>query len=395
MLALLNYIQSLLGKRNLIAFVVLATLCAIALELTGVARNAFETYIQKQNATYAEPKAKGEADVATATAREKEAQAQLAAEVAANAKFRQLAEAQLAEAGAREKEFQAQLAAEVAANAKFRQLAEAQLAQASAREKEAMAFNAREVARNSAERQRAEALKASADADAAESSAAIQRTLRNIIAGEVAKPQERMRAGINKAFNNDPSRGLHELTQRSFNHYMNGLGMGDDEPAPQDTGQGKIDYQGMAKRALRHGLNGTPWNAPLEEDTGQIVRRMEGAISDPFDYSVKPRKTRANTTAPQDNGAKSFGELTDRSIEALHYRVDGDKLTASRTKQIEEDCKRRLAGFTALKGHAAIAVTPDHGCAWVSEQPTKQAALTVVMNQCAKAHQQCSIYSAR
>ena len=56
-----------------------------------------------------------------------------------------------------------------------------------------MAFNAREVARNSPERQRAEALKASAEADAADSNAAIQRTLRNIIAGEVATPQERMK----------------------------------------------------------------------------------------------------------------------------------------------------------------------------------------------------------
>jgi hypothetical protein len=99
--------------------------------------------------------------------------------------------------------------------------------------------------------------------------------------------------------------------------------------------------------------------------------------------------------AQKDNGAKSFGDLYDRSYEALHYRVDGDKPTAARDKQIEEDCKRRIAGFASMKGHAAIAVTPDHGCAWVSEQPTKQAALTVVMNQCAKAHQQCSIYAAR
>ena len=145
---------------------------------------------------------------------------------------------------------------------------------------------------------------------------------------------------------------------------MNDLGMGDDEPAPQDT--------------------------------GQIVRRMEGAISDPFDYSVKPRKTRANTTAPKDNGAKSFGDLYDRSYEALHYRVDGDKPTAARDKQIEEDCKRRLAGFATMKDHAAIAVTPNSGCSWTSGQPTKQAAVAVVMNQCAKANvRTCSIAFAR
>jgi hypothetical protein len=364
MLALLNYVQSLLGKRNLIAFLVLATLSAIALELTGLARSALETFIQKQNATYAEPKAKGEADVATATAREKEAQAQLANEIAANAKFRQAAEAQLAGAGAREKEFQAQLAAEIAANAKFRQAAEAQLAQASAREKEAMAFNAREVARNSPERQRAEALKASAEADAADSNAAIQRTLRNIIAGEVATPQERMKQGIADAFKGKPTQGARELSQRTYENAMNDLGMGDDEPAPQDT--------------------------------GQIVRRMEGAISDPFDYSVKPRKTRANTTAPKDNGAKSFGDLYDRSYEALHYRVDGDKPTAARDKQIEQDCKRRLARFDTMKDHAAIAVTPNGGCSWTAGQPTKQVAVAVVMNQCAKANvKTCSIALAR
>ena len=227
-----------------------------------------------------------------------------------------------------------------------------------------MAFNAREVARNSPERQRAEALKASAEADAADSNAAIQRTLRNIITGEVATPQERMKQGIADAFKGKPTQGARELSQRTYENAMNDLGMGDDEPAPQDT--------------------------------GQIVRRMEGAISDPFDYSVKPRKTRANTTAPKDNGAKSFGELYDRSYEALHYRVNGDKPTAARDKQIEEDCKRRLAGFASMKGHAAIAVTPNSGCSWTSGQPTKQAAVAVVMNQCAKANvRTCSIAFAR
>lgn len=363
MLALLNYVQSLLGKRNLIAFLVLAALSATALELTMLARNAFETFIQKQAATFAEQKAKGEADVATATAREKEAQAQLAAEVAANAKFRQLAEAQLAGAGAREKEFQAQLAAEIAANAKFRQAAEAQLAQASAREKEAMAFNAREVARNSPERQRAEALKASADADAADSNAAIQRTLRNIITGEVATPQGRMRTGIKKAFGggdnqNDPTQGVRELSQRTYENAMNDLGMGDDPPARKATP--RPNFAGAFEAKIK------ALNRAIDDDT------------------------------QTDEGAKSFGELTNRSYEALHYRVNGDKPTAARDKQIEEDCKRRLAGFASMKGHAAIAVTPNNGCSWTAGQPTKQAAVAVVMNQCAKANvRTCSIAFAR
>ena len=69
---------------------------------------------------------------------------------------------------------------------------------------------------------------------------------------------------------------------------------------------------------------------------------------------------------------------------------------AARDKQIEEDCKRRLAGFATMKDHAAIAVTPNSGCSWTSGQPTKQAAVAVVMNQCAKANvKTCSIALAR
>ena len=113
-------LQNLIGKRS---FKVMAVVAIAAVGLTGVFRNYLDTYIQKQAATYAEQKAKGEADVATATAREKEAQAQLAAEVAANAKFRELAEAQLAEASAREKEAMAITAPAIARNSPERQRA--------------------------------------------------------------------------------------------------------------------------------------------------------------------------------------------------------------------------------------------------------------------------------
>ncbi len=303
MLALLNYIQSLLGKRNLIAFVVMAALSATALELTSLARNAFETFIQKQAATFAEQKAKGEADVASASARENEAQAQLAAEVAANAKFRQLAEAQLAGAGAREKEFQAQLAAEIAANAKFRQAAEAQLAQASAREKEAMAITAAAVAKNSEPMQAALADKTRAEADKTRYEA-----IRAQMIACAADPSV-CNADQKRAITSDnPGGRMYQLNQQLADRLMGGK-----------------------------------------------------SITDGVGYGHKPAE-------PQD----------------------------AHDKQIEEDCKRRLAGFATMKDHAAIAVTPNSGCSWTAGQPTKQAAVAVVMNQCAKANvRTCSIAFAR
>ena len=145
---------------------------------------------------------------------------------------------------------------------------------------------------------------------------------------------------------------------------MNDLGMGDDEPAPQDTGQ-----------------NCAVWRAQLA--------------------TLRLQREAAQNASKHDRSEKTMGQKasvisTDRSYEALHYRVNGDKPTAARDKQIEEDCKRRLAGFASMKGHAAIAVTPNSGCSWTSGQPTKQAAVAVVMNQCAKANvKTCSIAFAR
>jgi hypothetical protein len=392
MLALLNYVQSLLGKRNLVAFIVLAALSATALELTSLARNAFETFIQKQAATFAEQKAKGEADVATATAREKEAQAQLAAEVAANAKFRQLAEAQLAGAGAREKEFQAQLAAEVAANAKFRQLAEAQLAQASAREKEAMAITAAAIASNSPERQRAEARKAIADADLAAAKAVQEAVIAKAFNPNFRTSQEAAAAeGSGKRTQPvSPADGVRAAFETKI-RTVDRLAGGTDNPASAQNASAASDNVGrrmyevnlcaadrlMGHKSIFDGLLGCK-EKPAEQQPAprdSIGGRM-------FDLSTSA----ANRLA---------GGTGDPAHDGIFAKPETQAADAH-DKQIEQDCKRRLARFDTMKDHAAIAVTPNGGCSWTAGQPTKQVAVAVVMNQCAKANvKTCSIALAR
>ncbi len=393
MLALLNYIQSLLGKRNLIAFLVLATLCAIALELTGVARNAFETFIQKQAATFAEQKAKGEADVATATAREKEAQAQLAAEVAANAKFRQLAEAQLAGAGAREKEFQAQLAAEVAANAKFRQLAEAQLAQASAREKEAMAITAAAIASNSPERQRAEARKAIADADLAAAKAVQEAVIAKAFNPNFRTSQEAAAApeGSGKRTQPvSPADGVRAAFEAKI-RALNQLAGGTDNPASAQNASAASDNVGRrmyevnvcaADRLMGH---------------KSIFDGLLGCKEKPAEQQPAPRDSIGGRRFEQNWAAANrlAGGTGDPAHDGIFAKAEPLAADAH-DKQIEQDCKRRLARFDTMKDHAAIAVTPNGGCSWTAGQPTKQVAVAVVMNQCAKANvRTCSIAFAR
>jgi hypothetical protein len=399
MLALLSYIESLSGKRNLIAFAVLAVLSVTALDLTMLARNAFETFIQKQAATYSEPKAKGEADVATATAREKEAQAQLAAEVAANAKLRQQMEALLAQWAAREKNAQARTAEEVAGNAKLRQMEETLKIQQERLKTAEDAITAGAIAKNSgalqlalAEKAREEGRKAAADADLAEAKAVQEAVIAKAFNPNFRTSQEAAAAPEGSGKRTQPVspadgvRAAFEAKIRAFNQ----LSGGTDNPA---SAQNASAASGNGGRRM------------YEVNLCAADRLMgHASITDGIGCHDKPAEQQP---VPRDSiGGRRFEQnlaaadrLTGGTGDPLHNGIlaKAEPLAAAaHDKQIEEDCKRRLAGFATMKDHAAIAVTPNSGCSWTAGQPTKQAAVAVVMNQCAKANvKTCSIAFAR
>jgi hypothetical protein len=140
MLALLQFLQNLIGKRTLLVMVVLAGVSIIALEFTNVARNFFETYNQKQIAEQA-------AALQLALQQEKTALAIKAAEDAKRAAF----DAQNAEAIARE--------------SALRQAAERREKEALADKADADRRNAEAIAREATLRQDAERREKQAIAD--------------------------------------------------------------------------------------------------------------------------------------------------------------------------------------------------------------------------------------
>jgi hypothetical protein len=156
MLALLQFLQNLIGKRSFKVMAVITVVSIAAVELTGVFRNYLDTYIRKQTADQA-------AAMQLALQQEKTALAIKAAEDAKRAAFdaqtaeaiahesalRQEAERREKQALADKADAERRTADEVAANAKLRQREEALLAAATAREKEAAAITAAAVAKNS------------------------------------------------------------------------------------------------------------------------------------------------------------------------------------------------------------------------------------------------------
>ncbi len=131
MLAILNFVQNLVGKRSLLVMVVIAVVSGIAIELSGAARGVLDTYNQKQIADQA-------AAMQLALQQEKTALAIKAAEDAKRAAF----DAKTAEAIARE--------------SALRQEAERREKQALADKADADRRTAEAVARESALRQEAE-----------------------------------------------------------------------------------------------------------------------------------------------------------------------------------------------------------------------------------------------
>ncbi len=138
-----------------------------------------------------------------------------------------------------------------------------------------------------------------------------------------------------------------------------------------------------------------------------IFDGLLGCKEKPAEQQPAPPASARNASAASDSVG---GRMYDLSTSAANRLAGGtgdpahDGIFATpetqaadaRDKQIEEDCKRRLARFATMKDHAAIAVTPNGGCSWTAGQPTKQAAVADVMNRCARANvRTCSIALAR
>jgi hypothetical protein len=118
MLALLNELRQVLGRRGFLGFLVLAAVGVISFEAISVGRGYFEAYMQAQIAQWAALKAESEAKGKQAEADKAKAEAEIAAIVALNAK-------QLQKGTAEKAEGEGKAAQAVGQNAERRQAAEA------------------------------------------------------------------------------------------------------------------------------------------------------------------------------------------------------------------------------------------------------------------------------
>jgi hypothetical protein len=125
-------------------------------------------------------------------------------------------------------------------------------------------------------------------------------------------------------------------------------------------------------------------------DMGKVVSSLQGAISDPFDFSAKPRR----------QADRSFGDLTQRSYDAFHYRVDGNRSPATsptevRYDDLTDDCKAKYNQWIGQPNHAAFLAREGGQCVYSFGEPSQDAAIASAMNVCTRKGYACQIIAAK